>query len=57
MKGLLNYRTKPLTYLEVLLETLPQGIWNLMEADKLADPEHLRVISGSARVETLENGT
>lgn len=43
-------------YLEVLLKPLPQGIRNLMEANELSHPEHLRVVPGRPRVQSLDDG-
>lgn len=42
--------------LEVLLQPLPQGVRDLVEADELFDPEHLEVIPGRARVQPLDDG-
>lgn len=42
--------------LEVLFQTLPQWIGNLMEADELLDAQHLRVVARSARVQALDDG-
>ena len=42
--------------LEVLLEALPQRVGNLVEADELLDPQHLRVIARRARVQALDDG-
>lgn len=42
--------------LEVLFQALPQGVWNLMEADELLDTQHLRVVAGRAGVQALDDG-
>ena len=42
--------------LEVLLQALPQGVGNLVEADELLDPQHLRVVASRARVQALDDG-
>lgn len=39
--------------LEVLLESLPQRIGNLMETDELADAQELSVVASSSRIEAL----
>ena len=42
--------------LEVFLQPLPQGIGDLMKADKLLDLSHLGVVAGGAGVEALDDG-
>ena len=42
--------------LEVLLQTLPQRIRYLMEADEFSYAKHLRVVTGGARVQALDDG-
>lgn len=42
--------------LEVLFEALPQRVGDLVEADELPHPEHLRVVAGRARVQPLDDG-
>lgn len=41
--------------LEILLQSLPERIRDLMEPYKLSDPEHLRMIPGCAAVQPLDN--
>lgn len=41
--------------LEILLQALAQGVGDLVEADELLDPEHLRVVAGCARVQALDD--
>lgn len=41
--------------LKVLLQSLPKGIRNLMESYEFPNSEHLRVISGRAAVQPLNN--
>lgn len=42
--------------LEILLEALAQWVGDLVEADELPHPEHLRVVAGRARVQPLDDG-
>ena len=42
--------------LEVLFQALPQRVGDLVEADELLDSQHLRVVAGSAGVQTLDDG-
>lgn len=42
--------------LEILLQSLPQTSRDLVEADELFDPQHLRVVTGRARVQPLNDG-
>lgn len=42
--------------LEVLLQSLPQRVWNLVEADELPNSDHLGVIARCPRVQPLDNG-
>lgn len=44
------------TYLEVLLQSLSQRIRNLMKPNKLPHPQHLSMIPGSSRVQSLDDG-
>jgi len=41
--------------LEVLLQPLAQASWDLVEPDELFDPQHLSVIAGRARVQSLDD--
>lgn len=41
--------------LEVLLQALPQRVGDLVEADELADSQHLGVIAGRPRVQPLDD--
>lgn len=41
--------------LKVFLQTLPQRTGNLVEPDELSDTQQLRVVTGRARVETLND--
>jgi len=42
--------------LEILLQALAQGVGDLVEADELLNPQHLRVVAGCARVQALDDG-
>lgn len=42
--------------LEVLLQSLPQRIGNLVESNKLLNPQHVDVISRGPRVQALDDG-
>lgn len=42
--------------LEVLLKSLSQRVWNLVEADELTNSYHLSVIAGCPRVQPLDYG-
>lgn len=42
--------------LEVLLQPLPQWVWNLVKAYELLDPQHLSVIAGRTGVQPLDDG-
>lgn len=42
--------------LEILLQPLAKRVGNLVEADKLSDPQHLGVVPGRSRVQTLDDG-
>lgn len=42
--------------LEVLLQSLPQRVWNLVEADELPNSDHLSVIARCPRVQPLDDG-
>lgn len=42
--------------LEVLLKSLPQRVWNLVEADELPNSYHLSVIARCTRVQPLNYG-
>ena len=42
--------------LEVLLQTLPEGVGYLVKSDELLDPQHLRVVAHGAGVQPLDNG-
>jgi len=42
--------------LEVLLQPLPQGVGDLVEADELAHAQHLGVVACCARVQPLYDG-
>lgn len=42
--------------LEILLQSLSQWVGDLVEADELFDPKHLKVIPGGARVQPLDDG-
>lgn len=42
--------------LEVLLQPLPQWVWDLVEADEFFDPQHLEVIPGCTWIQPLDDG-
>lgn len=42
--------------LEVLLQSLSQRIGNLVESDKLLNPQHVDVIPRGTRVQALDDG-
>ena len=42
--------------LEVLLQPLAQGVGDLVEADELFHPQHLRVVACRAGVQPLDDG-
>lgn len=42
--------------LEILLQPLAKRVGNLVEADELSDPQHLGVVAGRPRVQTLDDG-
>lgn len=42
--------------LEILLQSLPERIRDLVEADELFDPEHLHVISRCTWIQPLDDG-
>ena len=41
--------------LEVFLQSLPERIGDLMEADEFLDPQHLGVVAGGAGVQSLDD--
>lgn len=42
--------------LEVLFQSLTKAPWDLVESDELFDSEHLCVVAGGTRVQSLDNG-
>uniref|UniRef100_A0A3B5A0G4 Secreted protein n=1 Tax=Stegastes partitus TaxID=144197 RepID=A0A3B5A0G4_9TELE len=42
--------------LEILLQSLSQASWDLVETDELFDPQHLRVVASRAGVKSLDDG-
>lgn len=42
--------------LEVLFQSLTKVPWDLVESDELFDSQHLCVVAGGARVQSLDDG-
>lgn len=42
--------------LKVLLQPLTQAPWDLVESDELFDSQHLCVVTGRTRVQSLDDG-
>lgn len=42
--------------LEILLKSLPKWVGDLVETDKLSNPQHLSVVTCSAGVQPLDDG-